>query len=301
MIVQNTGLQGHRPFAPVTNTELSNPSMARILAISSFVSHGHVGLAAMTPVLQALGHEVVGVPTVVLSNHRGYEACGGFALSARQLGEILQGLKSNGWLEDIDAVVSGYVADAGQAELIAATIERMAEAGNDFLYVCDPVLGDDPKGLYVPEELAASVRDDLVPLADFVTPNRFELGWLTGAEVLDADGADAACEMLDVDIVVATSIPAGEGRIANLFSDSETALTAVGRRYEGVPNGTGDVLAALFLGHVLNDVDETEAFAMAASGTNLVIEASLGAEELRLVPNLRAAVAAEPAALDELE
>lgn len=274
--------------------------MARILAISSFVAHGHVGLSAMVPVLQGLGHDVMSVPTVVLSNHYGYDACGGFQVSTKQLENILSGLKSNGWLEELDAIITGYVAEPEQIELLAGVVEKITETGNDFIYMCDPVFGDDPDGLYVSEEVAKSVRDELIPLADIVTPNRLELAWLTGAVVADADGADAACEMLDVDLVVATSVPAADGRVASLLSGPESAAQAVTPIYEGVPHGTGDLFAALFLGHLLNDIEETEAFARAAAGNDLVIQASLGAEELRLVPTLRDAVRAEPYGLEDV-
>ena len=46
--------------------------MARILILSSWVAHGHVGLSAAAPALQALGHEVTQLPTTVLSNHPGW-------------------------------------------------------------------------------------------------------------------------------------------------------------------------------------------------------------------------------------
>ncbi|MEL7049840.1 MAG: pyridoxal kinase, partial [Pseudomonadota bacterium] len=140
--------------------------MARILAINSFVAQGHVGLSAMVPALQAMGHEVMAVPTVVLSNHYGYDACGGFQLSAKQLETILSGLKSNGWLDEIDAVVSGYLAEMDQVDLLAGGVEQLAESGRDFLYVCDPVIGDDPGGLYVQDDIAKGIRDDLITLAD---------------------------------------------------------------------------------------------------------------------------------------
>ncbi len=51
--------------------------MARILAISSHVAHGHVGLGAIVPALNRLGHEVIALPTVLLSNHPRHKQCAG--------------------------------------------------------------------------------------------------------------------------------------------------------------------------------------------------------------------------------
>ncbi|MEO1207325.1 MAG: pyridoxal kinase [Pseudomonadota bacterium] len=274
--------------------------MARILAVNSFVAHGHVGLSAMVPALQALGHDVMAVPSVVLSNHYGYDACGGFQLSAKQLETMLSGLKSNGWLDEVDAIISGYVAETEQVELLAGGIEQLADSGKDFLYICDPVLGDDPGGLYIPEEVAKALRDDLMPLADIVTPNRFELAWLAGSEVSDAETADAAAEILDVDLVVATSIPAIDGRLASLLSGPDVAMQSVTPKHDGVPHGAGDLFAALFTGHILNDCDDTEALARAAAGVDMVIEDSLGGEELKLVSNLMRATKAEPLGLEDI-
>ncbi|MEO1281189.1 MAG: pyridoxal kinase [Pseudomonadota bacterium] len=274
--------------------------MARILAINSFVAHGHVGLSAMVPVLQGLGHDVMAVPTVVLSNHYGYDACGGFQVSAKQLETMLSGLMTNGWLDEIDAVVSGYMAETDQVELLAGGIEKLADSGREFLFICDPVLGDDPNGLYVPEDIAKGIRDDLLPMADIVTPNRFELAWLSGTDVTDAETADTAAEILDVDLVVATSIPAIDGRLASLISGADVAMQSVTAKHDGVPHGAGDLFAALFVGHVLNDCDDTEALARAAAGVDVVIGESLGGEELKLVPNLLRATKAEPLGLEDL-
>lgn len=44
---------------------------------------------------------------------------------------------------------------------------------NYYIIVCDPVMGDNGK-LYVPQESADVYRDEIVPIADFVTPNQFE-------------------------------------------------------------------------------------------------------------------------------
>ena len=46
----------------------------RILSMSSQVAYGPVGNTAAVPALQALGHEVLAVPTVILSNHPGHGA-----------------------------------------------------------------------------------------------------------------------------------------------------------------------------------------------------------------------------------
>lgn len=45
---------------------------------------------------------------------------------------------------------------------------------NFVIQVCDPVMGDNGK-MYVPEELKEIYEKEIVPLADIVIPNQFEL------------------------------------------------------------------------------------------------------------------------------
>ncbi|MCB1527451.1 MAG: pyridoxal kinase [Hyphomicrobiaceae bacterium] len=260
--------------------------MARILAISSYVASGHVGLCGIVPVLQAFGHEVISVPTVVLSCHNGREHVRGVTLEAGDIAGMLSALRANGTLEALDAVITGYMPSAEVTELVAAELERLAEALPDLVYLCDPVLGDDPDGLYVLDDVACTIRDRLLPLADIVCPNRFELAWLTGAGVHNANDADIAADSLGVELAVVTSVPAVDGQIANVSSDSDNAFTFTTPRLPAVPHGTGDVLAALLLGHVLSGCELTEATARASAGVQMVIADSIGAHELELVAGL---------------
>lgn len=257
--------------------------MARVLAISSYVAHGHVGLSAIVPALQAMGHEVMAVPSVVLSNHYGYREVAGVEVTAAQLAALLDGLKANGWLDNVDAVITGYLPSPEHVATITATLARLGEALPDVLYLCDPVLGDDPGGLYVSAELAASVRDALVPLADILTPNRFELAWLTGAEVATAADASRAAKQLGDDVcVVTTSVPAGDSLLENVLSGWREDDVIVVHERTGVPRGTGDLFAALYLGYVLLGYEESDALAKSTGIVDELVEASLGFEELQI-------------------
>ncbi len=271
--------------------------MARILAISSYVAFGHVGLSAIVPTLQAFGHDVIGVPTVVLSCHYGYAHVGGISVDAVDLDAILGALRENGELNEIDAIITGYMGSSLAVARVADELERFAEQRPDALYLCDPVLGDDPKGLYVESDIAHAIRDRLITLADIVTPNRFELSWLTGVDVRDAEDADRAADATGAELVAITSVPAGEGFIANVSSDADDALMCVAPRLELAPQGTGDLFAALLLGHMLSGHGHGEAMARASAGVQLAISESLGSRELRLVSCLPRIIAAAPAAL----
>lgn len=46
-----------------------------------------------------------------------------------------------------------------------------------LVLVCDPVMGDNGE-MYVPKELKEIYKKEIVPLADILTPNQFELEYV---------------------------------------------------------------------------------------------------------------------------
>jgi pyridoxine kinase len=219
--------------------------MACIIALSSQVARGHVGLSAMVPALAAMGHRVVALPTVLLSNHPGHGRAAGMQVPPKTLSEMADALDAHGWLAESDAVVTGYLPSAGHVEFAVGLIERVRQRRPGTLYVCDPVLGDDPKGIYIDKGAADAVRELLLPCADVAIPNRFELAWLTGLPVDDTAGAVRAARALRVGKLMATSVPAGDRRLANLLVTQDLALRCETALRAGVPHGTGDLMTAL--------------------------------------------------------
>lgn len=256
--------------------------MARILSMSSQVMRGHVGNSAAVPALQRLGHEVWPLPTVVLSNHPGHPTVAGTRIAPATLLAMVRALGANGWLGEIDAVSTGYLPTADHVAAAAEAIKIVRAARPNTLVLVDPVLGDDPKGLYVDEAAARAVRDKLLPLASIATPNRFELAWLSGRAVTDAGNAAAAAQALGVRTVVATSVPGAEGHLINLLCTSEGCLEIAVPKQISAPHGTGDLLAALFLGRILGGASASLALRAGVADVQAAIAASAGADELQL-------------------
>lgn len=230
-----------------------------MLILSSVVAMGHVGLSAGQPVCQRLGVEVTGVPTIVLSNHPAWPKVAGTAIAPERITEMVGALEANGWLAGHAGVLVGYMPGAGHVEAAVGMVERMRAAAPGVRVVVDPILGDHPKGLYVKEEVAEAVRDRLVPLADVVTPNLFELGWLTGRDCADLAGAREAAAALGAPVVHVTSPPLGDTETGVLSVTADRAELYRTAKVRDVPHGIGDVFAALIaaglpvgqaLGHV---------------------------------------------------
>jgi pyridoxine kinase len=259
--------------------------MARVLAISSQVARGHVGLSAIVPALQRLGHDVIALPTILLSNHPGHRTAAGEQVSTDLLQRMLDALDTNGWLREIDAILTGYLPSPAHVQFAVDAIRRVRGHLVRVRVLVDPILGDEPKGVYIDPGAAAHIRDELVALADIATPNAFELRWLTSAHIDSADDAARASALLAPAQILATSVAAANGTISNVLFDKGTREVFVAEvpRQDRVPNGTGDLLSALYLGHGLRGVTPSRGLALAVAGVGAAIHASTGQDELALV------------------
>jgi pyridoxine kinase len=261
--------------------------MGTILAISSQVARGYVGLSAVVPALQALGHEVIALPTVILSNHPGHGAVAGERMEPALLRRMLATLDAHGWIAGVDAVLSGYLPTPEHVDVVAEAIGRVRAHTPAAPYFCDPVIGDDPKGLYIAEGAARALAETLVPLADVTFPNRFELAWLTDQPVTDVSSAENAGRALGSSVTVATSIPAADDGLATVAVTAEGKWLETVTRLDDVPNGTGDLLAALFSGHRVNGCAVSVALGKSVSSVQKAICAGVVRDEMNLIAILK--------------
>lgn len=274
--------------------------MAIILCISSQTVRGYVGGSAARIALERLGHQVWLLPSVILSNHPGHSLFAGEQVPTGRLGAMLDALDANGWLAEADAVLTGYLPSPEHVALALRAADKVEAANPDARLICDPILGDDPGGLYIDESAAAALRDQLLPRAGLATPNRFELAWLAGRKVGSADDAKVAAANLATATVLATSIPDSEGRLCNLLVQDGQAWRTIVPDREAVPHGTGDLMTALYLGHRLNGAAEPDALALATAGVEAALAASTDADELQLVRDPERWAAPEPWPVQEV-
>ena len=258
-----------------------------VLSIQSDVAYGHVGNAAARFALQCLGHEVWALPSVLLSSHAGYPNVEGEAMPAALLTRLVGGLEANGWLSSCDAVISGYLGSADQADVVADAVRRVKRANEKAFYCLDPVFGDDGRA-YAKQGVAQAMARMLLPLADIVAPNAFELSNLTGASVHNAADAVAAARRLGKNTVLATSIPQGADRLGTLVLHNGEAWIVSTPRLAQVPHGAGDLLAALFVGRLLIGHTAEGALELAVRSVFHILRKSEGESEMRLISEQRA-------------
>jgi pyridoxine kinase len=252
-----------------------------VLSISSQVAYGPVGNSAAVPALEKLGMTVYAVPTIVLSHHPGHARPAGIRIPAADLAAMLDSLLTLGVLDRLSAVLTGYFAANDQIFGVARLIGRLKERNPQLVYLCDPVIGADAT-LYVPLPVAEAIRSALLPLADIVTPNNFELEWLSGRSIGSIDDVRHARLALGAKSLLAKSLPLGEDRLLTVLLGERGESRIESTRRPRVPHGTGDLLSGLFLGHLLNGEDAPAALARSIGELDKIIDLSAGAAVLDL-------------------
>jgi pyridoxine kinase len=262
-----------------------------ILSIQSHVAYGHVGNAAAVFPLQRLGHEVWPINTVQFSNHTGYGAWKGQVFGRELIDACVEGIAERGALKNCDGLLSGYMGAAEIGEAILAAAARIRAANPKALYCCDPVIGDVGRGVFVRPGIPEFMRERAVPAADIVTPNQFELEFLTGIAATDiaaAKAAAAALRALGPKIVLVTSLETAETPADSLDALAADASGAWRVRSPKLPiavNGAGDAIAALFFVHWLESRSAATALSRAVSSVYGLLKrtADAGSREILLV------------------
>jgi len=266
--------------------------LTTILSIQSSVAYGHVGNSAATFPLMRLGVEVWPVITVHFSNHTGYGAWRGPMLTPADVAEVITGIDERGVLGRADAVLSGYQGAAEMGAQVLAAVELVKQRNPKAIYCCDPVIGDVGRGIYVRPGIPEFMRDQVVPKADLVTPNHFELDFLTGRTTTTLDEVLEAVEQLRAAgpkvVLVTSAVLAG----AEADSVAMIAVSDGGAWLVRTPllernfTGSGDLTAALFLANYLATGDPAAALAATADSVYSLLRATAeaGSSELLLAP-----------------
>lgn len=216
-----------RPSSATIAVSFLHATARNILSIQSWVSYGHVGNAAAVFPLQRMGFEVWAIHTVQFSNHTGYGQWKGMVLPPEHLAAVVEGLTERKVLGQCDAVLSGYMGSGGTARAILSAVAQVRRLNPKALFCCDPVMGDEGRGLFVGAEIPKIIQQQVLPQADILTPNPFEFELLTGLS------AKTLPEMLEAARILRTQMHPGGPRLV--------VVTSVLRA--GTPENTIETLA----------------------------------------------------------
>lgn len=263
---------------------MNEMSRGAVIVISSHVVRGSVGNRAAVFALEALGHPVWALPTIVLPWHPGHGPATRLRFADDDFDSAVDDLIRAPWLGEVSAILTGYFGSPRQPAAVERLVRAAKERNPQLTYVCDPVMGD-LGGLYIPVETASAIREHLIPIADIATPNRYELQWLAGGELSSNQQIiDAALSLGPKRMLVTSAVPMMAGGTGNLLLSGRSALLAEHRLIDNPPNGLGDLLAAVFLARLLDGVDEETALRTATASVFEILArtAKRGGDELAL-------------------
>jgi pyridoxine kinase len=250
--------------------------MSRALLMSSFVASSRVGGGAQSLALAVLGIDTVLAPTVLFGRHPGLGAPGGGAVSPDLFQGVLDGIEAKGDFSAFDLVLTGYFSHPDQVEAAAKAIDSIRAARAEAkrtppLILVDPVMGDTGKGLYVKAEVAEALARHLVPRADILAPNAWELSHLSGQAVSDPASALNAARSMGRSVMV-SSVPCEAG-LSVVLALKDEAWLVTHAHLTSAPNGVGDLLAALMAQACLAGIAPHHALSQAVGGVFEAIKA----------------------------
>lgn len=262
-----------------------------VISIQSQVVHGHVGNSAAVHAIQAEGVNVAAVPTTLLSNHPRYPTLRGRVLDAELVADLLRGVEERGLVDGAAVLVTGYLGSPDNAIVIADFVERALLRNSKLVYLCDPVIGDDGR-VYVADGILDVVRRRLLPAANLITPNQFELELLSGVKIADAEGLRAAATALarqrriDVIATGCTLVDTPAGQLETILcADGQLSRFAT-PRLPIRPYGTGDLLTGLIAAQLAKGTAVEAAVKLAVETIFAVLlrTEQAGSAEMCLVP-----------------
>lgn len=260
-----------------------------VVSVQSQVVYGRVGNNVAVPVLEAQGLAVAAVPSVVLSNTPHYPTMHGGAIPVEWFRGYLRDLSERGALHALRAVLTGYLGSPEQATVLADWAGRLVSDHVDLQVVVDPVLGDHGNGIYVDAGMPEAYRQQLLPLADGMIPNDFELARLTGQPIHDLESIVSAARTLLTRrtrwVVVTSAAPdrcaADEMHVVLVTRQQAWIFTHA--RVDASPKGVGDLFSAVLTGQWINGAPLTIAVTKACQQVVHVLHHTRRAQRAELL------------------
>ncbi|MBE6836253.1 MAG: pyridoxamine kinase [Ruminococcaceae bacterium] len=249
--------------------------MKRILTIQDISCLGKCSLTVALPLLSALGHETVILPTAVLSTHTMFE---GFTVKdlSDQLEPITKHWKDQGF--KFDAIYTGYLGTEEEIETVKSIIKEFAT--DETLVFVDPAMADNGK-LYPAFDLKYAKKNaSLCGIADVIVPNITEASFMTGVEYKETYDENYVKTLLKalVDLGAKTAILTGvslsEGKTGAMGLDSKTGeyFAYQNDRIPAAYHGTGDIFSSVVVGALLRGFSRYDSIKIAADYTAKTID-----------------------------
>ncbi|MBD1389132.1 pyridoxal kinase PdxY [Neiella sp. HB171785] len=241
--------------------------MKGIISIQSHVVYGHAGNSAAVFPMQRMGLEVWPIHTVQFSNHTQYvQGWTGQVFAAEQIHHLVIGINAIGKLSQCQAVLSGYLGSAEQCQSVLSAVNKVKQANPDALYICDPVMGDPDKGCIVAPEVHQQMIQLLMPQADVIVPNQFELSQLAEQTISSlSEAVHAARRVISKgpEIVLVKHLHCLADHLFSMLlvtADEAYLIQRPKLEFDRAPVGVGDLISGLFSAQLVTGKSPVAAF-----------------------------------------
>ena len=205
------------------------------LTIGGSDSGGGAGIQADIKTFSVLGlHGTCAITAITAQNTLGVQQV--FSLGPDAVRAQLQSITDD---FTVAAAKTGMLFSAETVETVADILRD-----KDILLVIDPVIEAEAGGRLLHPEAVQALKDQLLPLADVVTPNIFEAEALSGVAVRDKESAVQAAERILDAGAGAVIVKGGHLDCTDLLATKEMSLFLPGKRVAGENHGVGCTYSA---------------------------------------------------------